>query len=136
MNEEQLKIEYMRARKQNIIILSVVGVLLLVALVSVGIWKYQHTFTVKKWHDDRDNRHKIVYDMLEKNEFIGMEKQQVIELLGNEDSNEQTSFKISKKNYLPETSLIYYLGVDFMDTNWLILSMEKDVVTEILIDIT
>lgn len=74
--------------------------------------------------------------MLEKNELIGMEEHQVIELLGNEDNNEQTSFKISKKNFPPETTLIYYLGVDFMDSNWLILSMEEGIVTEIFIDLT
>lgn len=68
---------------------------------------------------------KIVYDMLKKNELIRMKKQRVIELLGNEYCSEQISFKISKKNFPPETTLIYYLGVDFIDNNWFILSTKK-----------
>ncbi len=136
MNEDQFRRKYIQAKKQNIVIISIFGILLIFALAAFGTWKYQHTYSAAKWNGDHENRYKIVNDMLEKNELIGMEEHQVIELLGNEDNNEQTSFKISKKNFPPETTLIYYLGVDFMDSSWLILSMEEGIVTEIFIDLT
>lgn len=136
MNEEQLRRKYMQAKRQNIVILSIFVALLVAALAAFGTWKYQHTYTAAKWNKDHENRYKIVNDMLKKNELIGMEEQQVIRLLGNEDNSEQTTFKMSQKNFPPETTLVYYLGVDFMDDNWLILSMEEGVVTEIFIDLT
>ena len=67
---------------------------------------------------------------------VGMEERQVIEILGEEDSNELSWLKRNGKNFPPETTLVYYLGVDLMDDSWLILSMEEGIVTEIFIDVT
>ena len=73
---------------------------------------------------------------LDSYQLIGMSESDVIQLLGEEDSNDQTSFKISKQYFPPDSTLVYYLGVDFMDDNWLILSINGDVVTEYYLDVT
>ena len=37
----------------------------------------------------------------------------------------------------PETTLVCYLGVDYMDTNWLVISLDAEgVVTDYCIDVT
>ena len=73
--------------------------------------------------------------MLGKYQLIGMSESDVIQLLGEEDSD-QTSFKISRKYFPPDSTLVYYLGVDFMDNNWLILSINDGIVTEYCLDVT
>ena len=60
----------------------------------------------------------------------------VIQILGEEDSCEQTSFKISRKYFPPDSTLVYYLGVDFMDNNWLILSVDDGTVVEYCLDVS
>ena len=65
-----------------------------------------------------------------------MTEAEVISLLGNEDNNEQTSFKISRDTYPPEQTLVYYLGVTSMDNNWLVISLENGVVTDYCMDVT
>ncbi len=78
----------------------------------------------------------IVDDMLEKHQLIGMSEADVIALLGAEDGGGQTSFKLSDKNYPPEPTLVYHLGVEYMDNMWLIISISDGIVTEYLIDVT
>lgn len=73
--------------------------------------------------------------MLGKYQLIGMSESDIIQMLGEEDSN-QTLFKISRKYFPSDTTLVYYLGVDYMDTEWLILSINDGIVTEYCIDVT
>ncbi len=136
MDEELLRKKVERAKKQNLIIVVTFCVFLVFTLVFFGVWKYQHTFSTDKWADSRENRIKIVNDMLEKHNLIGMNEQQVTVLLGEEDSNEVTSFKQMHQTFPPDTTLVYYLGVDAMDSAWLVLSMEEGIVTEIFIGLT
>lgn len=73
--------------------------------------------------------------MLNKHKLVGMSEPDIIELLGDEDS-EQSSFKISKEYFPPETTIVYFLGVDYMDFCWLIISLEDGVVRSYCIDVT
>jgi hypothetical protein len=82
------------------------------------------------------NRYKFVSDMLEQNQLVGMTEAEVVQLLGDEDSNDITSFKNSKGFYAPESTLVYWLGVDFMDDNWLVISIDDSVVTDYCIGLT
>lgn len=76
----------------------------ILAIVSIAIYTFsdQHTYTKRKWDTNREGRYKIVDDMLEQHHLAGMTEAEVILLLGNEDNNEQTSFKISRDTYSPE----------------------------------
>lgn len=41
---------------------------------------------------------------------------------------------ISRQSFPPDSVLVYYLGVDCMDNNWLILSVDGGIVTEYWLD--
>lgn len=59
-------------------------------------------------------------------------------LLGNEDvrGSKQTSFKGDTSYYPAESTLVYYLGKEFVDDKWLILSINDGIVSKISYGIT
>ncbi len=134
--EEEFRKVALRAKRSNEIIFAVFTCLFLSAVTAFCVFKYQHTFSKLKWDTNVENRYKIVNDMLDKYQLIGMSKWDVIQILGEEDSCEQTSFKISRKYFPPDSTLVYYLGVDFMDNNWLILSLDDGTVVEYCLDVS
>lgn len=137
LDERTMKKEAERAKRWNIVIFGIFAITLAVLIAAVCVFKYQHTWSPAKWFSDRENRYKIVSSMLNQNQLVGMAEADVVQLLGNEDSNGQTSFKMSKTYFPPETTLVYYLGVDFMDIKWLIISLNAEgVVTDYCIDVT
>ena len=128
--------EAKRAKRGIIIAFSVLVCILLVIAVIFFMYRSQHTFSQEKWLSNASERYMIVDDMLEKHPLIGISEDNVIALLGAEDGDGQSSFKLSDKNYPPETTLVYYLGVDYMDDTWLIISTDNGTVTEYCIDVT
>ncbi len=122
--------------KVRIIAFSVLIAVLLIIAAAFCVYRYQHTFSQEKWLSNADGRYMIVADMLEKHPLTGMSEADVIALLGKEDGDGPASFKLSDKNYPPETTLVYCLGVDYMDDMWLIISISDGIVTEYLIDVT
>lgn len=136
MDEETMRKEVEKAKRWNTVIFAVFAAAFAVLLAALCVFKYQHTYSSAKWANDRESRHKIVSNMLERNHLIGMTEADVIRLLGHEDADDQTSFKISRKYFPPESTLVYYLGVDFIDSNWLVISLDGGAVTEYCIDIT
>lgn len=136
MDEKEHRKAALRAKRSTEIIVAVFTTLLLTIAAACFAFKYQHTFSKSKWDANRESRYKIVNNLLGNYPFIGMSESDVIQMLGEEDNNEQTSFKISRKYFPPDSTLVYYLGVDFMDNNWLIFSIEDGVVTEYCLDVT
>ena len=128
--------ESKRAKRGIIIAFSVLVCILLVIAVIFFMYRSQHTFSQEKWLSNASERYMIVDDMLEKHPLIGISEDNVIALLGAEDGDGQSSFKLSDKNYPPETTLVYYLGVEYMDDMWLIISTDNGTVTEYSIDVT
>lgn len=135
MGEKEVQKQIHRAKLQNKIILIVFIALTIAVILGVCVYKYQRTFSIEKWNTDKYNRTKIVGDLLEDYNLIGMRETDIIELLGEEDS-EQSSFKTSRKEYPSDTTLVYFLGVDYMDNEWLILSLEDGIVYEYCIDVS
>ncbi len=138
MNESKLHKQIRRAKMWNIIIFSLLVAIVIFSLIGFGIYKYQHTFTAVKWHRVPENRTNIVADLLEKHHLIRMTKEEIVTLLGEEtsDANAHTSFKISNTYYEPESTLVYYLGADYIDSEWLIISLENNIVGDYCIDVT
>jgi hypothetical protein len=140
MNEDKMQKEVVRAKKWNFVMFGVFAVIFAVIFVTLKImmcsYQYQHSYSRYKWDTDKENRYKIVSDILEQNQVVGMTEAEVIQLLGDEDSNDITSFKNSKGVYAPESTLVYWLGVDFMDDNWLVISLDDSVVTDYCIGLT
>ena len=128
--------EAKRDKRGIIIAFSVLVCILLVIAVIFFMYRSQHTFSQEKWLSNASERYMIVDDMLEKHPLIGISEDNVIALLGAEDGDGQSSFKLSDKNYPPETTLVYYLGVEYMDDMWLIISTDNGTVTEYCIDVT
>lgn len=137
MDEQTMKKKTEKARRWTTVIFWIFAVIFAVLIAAVCVFKYQHTYSSAKWANDRENRYKIAGNMLDRNQLIGMTEAEVVQLLGNEDSDGQTSFKMSRSYFPPETTLVYYLGVDFMDTKWLVISLDAEgVVTDYCIDVT
>lgn len=128
--------EAKRAKRRIIIAFSILVFILLIIAAAFCVYRYQHTFSQEKWLADADGRFRLVDDMLEKHPLIGMSEADVIALLGAEDGGGPASFKLSDKNYPPETTLVYHLGVEYIDNMWLIISISDGIVTEYLIDVT
>ncbi len=128
--------EAKRAKRGIIIAFSVLVCILLAIAVIFFVYRSQHTFSQEKWLSNADERYKLVDSMLEKHPLIGMSEADVIALLGAEDGDGQSSFKLSRDYFPPETTLVYYLGVDYMDDMWLIISTDNGTVTEYCIDVT
>lgn len=128
--------EAKRAKRRIIIAFSVLIAVLLITAAAFCVYRYQHTFSQEKWLSNADGRYMIVADMLEKHPLTGMSEADVIALLGAEDGDGPASFKLSDKNYPPETTLVYHLGVEYIDNMWLIISIIDGIVTEYLIDVT
>lgn len=128
--------EIKRAKRRIIIAFSVLIAVLLIIAAAFCVYRYQRTFSQEKWLSNADGRYMIVDDMLEKHQLIGTSEADVIALLGAEDGGGQASFKLSDKNYPPESTLVYHLDVEYMDNMWLIISISDGIVTEYLIDVT
>ena len=115
-----------------------VGLLLIiVAVLTIVVLRYyRHDFTVDKWITMPENRHLIINDFLETNELVGMSEEDVVGLLGEEDATGQSSFKGDSHYYPPETTLVYYLGKDYMEGLWLIVSLENYTVSTVGFGVT
>lgn len=135
MDEKRFEKQAKRAKRWDIFIFSIFTIIVLTIITAFGIYKYQHTFTCDKWNKDLENRFKITANMLERHHIIGMTESNIIELLGEEDGK-QSSFKMVRETFPPESTLVYYLGVYIMDSNWLIISMENNVAISYCIDVT
>ncbi len=138
MNDTKLQQQVKRTKLWKTIMFSFVAVILVAFLSGLGIFLHQHTFTTEKWMNESDKRINVVNNMLKKHPLVGMTRDEIIALLGEEDSyaDNKTSFKITQTYFDPENTLVYYLGVTYMDDQWLIISLENDVVKNYLIDIT
>jgi len=96
-------------------------------------WKWNRTFTVSKWTANPNGRYKIVSDMLSKNEIVGMTENEIIDLLGNETDSAPERFKHPRGEFPNETNLTYGLGVDYMDYEWLVITMENGIAVDYVI---
>lgn len=124
----------MKERKkklENVLVLVIFTIFLLL----IAMWYKAHLFSSTRWINDPDSRKSMVNDLLNKWDLIGMTESEVISLLGSEDS-QQSTFKIDRHYYPPESTLTYDIGVDFMETRWLIISLRDGVVDSVSIDVT
>lgn len=119
--------------KRAILILGVLCVIILLVLC------FSHSrFTTNKWKDRPEKREAIISDLLNRYSLIGMSEEEVILLLGNEDvrGSNQTSFKGDTSYYPADSTLVYYLGKEYVDDKWLILSISEGIVSKISYGIT
>lgn len=138
MDEKEMKKDVRKAKKWNIIIIGFFVAIFLTALVGFEIYTYRHTFTVEKWLKAPNDRIKIVDDLIKRYKLIGKTEQEIISLLGEEEeyANTITSFKMSQEYFEPESTIVYYLGIKYVDDIWLVLILENGIVIDYRIDVT
>ena len=104
----------------------------------ICIYKYQHIFTHEKWVKSPEKREKLIDDMLNKYELEGMTEREIVALFGEDDceDSEPRTFKLSKKEFDPSCTLIYYIGTYLVDEQWLIISIEHGIVSDYIMDIS
>lgn len=129
--------DYQGKRKTHrvVVIISMVAIIFFAVML---FYNYQHTFSSEKWKSEPEKREFIVQDLLKKYELIGMSENEVIELLGDEDEkgSQQSSFKGDNTYYPPDSTLVYYIGKDFVDGRWLVLSLSRGIVNRISFGVT
>ena len=106
-----------------------------IILFMLAFQLYRHTFSRQRWLDEPLYRHYMLNSLEKRHPLVGMTMEEAVALLGNEDS-QQSTFKMSDAEYPPETTLVYYLGKDFVDDLWLILSFEDGVCVSYTVDVT
>jgi hypothetical protein len=125
MDEREMYKRMKKAKRINYIAFCTVLVLASALLIAVLLYKYQHSFTTEKWLNKPEARGCIVDDMLSKHDLLGMTKEQIESLLG--DETDPAYFKTNN-------NLVYYLGPErgliSIDSEWLIITFENDVVCE------
>lgn len=60
----------------------------------------------------------------------------MIAILGAEDGIRQATFKGDYSYYPPESTLVYYIGHDLLEGEWLILVLKDGVVEKVIFGIT
>lgn len=114
-----------RTKKEKLINYFCLGVFVLIAISVLMLlfdWNERHSFTQAKWREDIEVRSLIVDDLLNDYELIGMTKQEIEALLGN-NNNDYGYF-----NW--ENRYVYCLGGarTIIDSEWLLIDFEDDVV--------
>ena len=117
------------------------SVIILIALLLALIWYNwyrEHLFSSTRWINDSSSRELMVNDLLNRFELTGLTECEVIYLLGEEDQkgSQQSTFKGDSHFYPPESTLVYFIGVDYVEERWLIVSLESGVVDGISIGVT
>ena len=125
--------EIKKAKIFNYTIAIIFLILFISVIILLGVWKWNRTFTVSKWMNNPNDRHKIVSDMLSENEIIGMSENEIIELLGNETKPAPERFKHPRGEFANENNLTYELGVVYMDNEWLVITMENGIAVDYVI---
>lgn len=107
----------------------IVGAFLLTIVIFGVKYKYEHSFSTDRWIKYPSERVKMVDDMLGKYKLIGQTKEEILELLGNE----------TNRAYFKEVNnFVYYLGDErgliSIDSEWLIITFDKDIAVEVKIE--
>lgn len=109
----------------------VVVAVAVIICVFVGIYLYTNSlgYLLSKWHANENDRIRTGYKLVEKAELIGKTEDEIVSLLG--EGSGQRSFKIGNDDYTNKDVLVYYLGVDFMDSLWMIILFDGGVAVDI-----
>lgn len=122
-----------RLTKKSIILYLAI---ILVCFSIINIYE-AHRFTPEKWIAHPEKRNLIIADLLKKYELVGMTENEVVNLLGPETNGKnQTSFKGDSTYYPPEETLVYFIGTDLLEGEWIMLSLQEHRVVKISFGVT
>lgn len=123
---ENYDAEIKRIKRKNYIVFGIFAGLILAIIIAGIVYQYQHSFSTAKWERNPDERTKIVDDLLEDYELVGMRESDVVDLLGSDNSD---------YGYFNEKErFVYYMGPErgliSIDSEWLILDFADGVVVD------
>ena len=118
---------YMSTTRKKINPIQIIVGVFILSIVIFGVkYKYEHTFSTDRWIKYPRERVKKVDDMLEKHILIGKTKEEVVELLGNETDG---------AHFKELNNFVYYLGDErgliSIDSEWLVVTFDNDIVVEV-----
>lgn len=120
----------MSIRMNKINRMNIILSIFFIIIIIFGVrYKYQHTFSTNRWIKYPRERVKMVDDMLRKNKLVGQTKEEIVKLLGYETNTD----------YFKEVNnIVYYLGDErgfiSIDSEWLVIMFDNDVVVEVKIE--
>ena len=121
---ENYDAEIRKIKRQNYIVFGIFAGLIIAIVIACSAFISQHSFSTSKWEQYPDERTKIVDDLLDDYDLIGMQESEVIALLGNHD-NDYGYFS-------SENRFVYRLGMErgfiSIDSEWLIIDFADGVV--------
>lgn len=119
--------EIKKAKRINYTIFFVLIIIISIPITMLTLHKYRSKFTTEKWIQNPRKRSKLVDNLLSRYDLIGMSKEEIISLLG-EDSGQEAYFK-------EENNFVYYLGDErgliSIDSEWLIIEFSDGVVNKV-----
>jgi len=114
-----------RASFKKVVIICIIGSIL---VLRIGYAAWSHSFSTEKWKSDPENRTKIVDDLLNDYQLVGMAKAEVLSLLGNDNNTDY---------FLQDNRLVYYLGAErgliSIDSEWLVIDFTNEIVADYFI---
>ena len=116
-------------------ILVAFATILIIIAVLTAMYFSRHTFSARRWKENEDVRKYMVSDLLKKHTLVGMNEHDVVELLGPE-TREQATFKGDHTYYSPDSTIVYYMGHDLLEGEWLILPLKDGVVEKVAFGLT
>ena len=123
---EHYDAEIKKIKRQNYLIFGIFVGLIAAVLLAGILYQSQRTFSTSKWISMPDERTKIVDDLLEAHELLGMGEAEILDLLGQHD-NDYGYFS-------EENRFVYRLGWErgfiSIDSEWLILDFADGVVVD------
>lgn len=120
----------MSIKRNKINRMNIIVSIFFIIIIIFGVkYKYQHTFSTNRWIKYPRERVKMVDEMLRKYKLVGQTKEEIVELLGDETNTD----------YFKEVNnIVYYLGDErgfiSIDSEWLVIMFDNDVVVEVQIE--
>lgn len=105
----------------------IIGFIIIILIVFVVIRnKMVHIFSAERWINYPEKRVDMVDNLLENHDLMGMTKEEVVLLLGKDTETEY---------FKADGNLVYYLGPErgfiSIDSEWLVLEIEENQVTQV-----
>ena len=114
-DDEFYEAEIKRIKRQNYTAFAIVVILVLALLISMLAGELRSGFTTKKWAENPEERTRIVDDFIDSYGVLGMSREQIEALLGDEPD---------------EDTVYYYLGPErgliSIDSEWLVIEYKGD----------
>ena len=114
-----------KIKRRNYVVFGIFAGLIIAMVITGCAYQEQHSFSTSKWEQYPDERTKIVDDLLDDYDLIGMQESEILTLLGTHDND--------SGYFSSENRFVYRLGMErgliSIDSEWLIIDFDDGIVT-------